>query len=472
MKRVGKPTFFVVTLFIMVFTLISIIGFSTFYGDIEHVVIKGTQQIRWGIDIRGGVDVTFSPEEGHDATKEELEAAAEVMRQRLVTLGITDYEVYTDGTSNSIIVRFPWKEGETEFNEQAAIKELGDTALLTFREGKNVDDEGLPTGVTLENIILEGRDVQKAEAVYSPTDSTGTSYQHQVLLTLHDTGKQKFSEATTRLADQNGVISIWMDDTMISAPSVSTAITDGSAVITGDFEAEDAKALANKINAGALPFRLVTENYSTIDPILGLGARDAMVLAGVISFFLICIFMVAYYRLSGMVACIALVGQFSFMLAALTGFFHNSSSFTLTIPGIAGIILSIGIGVDANIITAERIREEIRSGKSLDGAIHLGYQRAFSAILDGNLTNVIVAFVLLGTFGPPDSAFSVWMKPFLFMFSSTTEGAMYSFGYTLLIGVLANFIFAVFASNLMTKSIAQFRCFRHPRWYGGKKHAS
>lgn len=471
MKRVGKPVFFVVALLTILFTVFSMTGLTTKYGDIEHVIIKGVNQIRWGIDIRGGVDVTFTPEDGKEATNDELDAAAEVMRQRLVTLNITDYEVYTDDASDRIIVRFPWKEDEANFDAEEAIAELGDTAVLTFREGKEVDDDGLPTGVTAETIILEGKDVKEAKAVYAATDSKGTNAEWQVSLTLNDSGKDAFAEATERLYKENGVISIWMDDTMLSYPSVNAVITDGKAVISGNFDMESAQALANKINGGALPFKLQTENYSTINPTLGLGARDAMVLSGVIAFILVCIFMIVMYRLPGAVACIALTGQVGGMLAALTGFLPGINSFTLTIPGIAGIILSIGIGVDANIITAERIKEEINSGKSIDGAVELGYKRAFSAIFDGNITNVIVAIILMGTFGPPDSAFAILLKPLLFLFPVSTEGAIFSFGYTLLVGVIANFVFGIFASKYMMKAISRFKCFRNPWIYGGKKNA-
>ena len=468
MKRVGKPVFWIVVVITLLFTTLSITGITTQYGEVKNVIIKGVDQIRWGIDIRGGVDVTFTPESGKDATADELDAAAEVMRQRLVTLNITDYEVYTDDASNRIIVRFPWKEGETDFDAESAIAELGDTAMLTFRESDERDVDGKPSGVTKETVILQGADVQRAEANYGAIDNTGKA-EWYVQLKLADSGKTAFADATTRLAGKD-CISIWMDDTMISNPNVNSAITDGVAIISGNFTQESAESLANKINGGALPFKLETENYSTIDPTLGTGARDAMVLSGVIAFILVCIFMIVLYRLPGIVACVALAGQVGGMLAALTGFVPGMNSFTLTIPGIAGIILSIGIGVDANIITAERIKEEIRSGKSIDGAVELGYQRAFSAIFDGNITNVIVAIILMGTFGPPDSAFATLLKPLLFLFPASTEGAIYSFGYTLLVGVVANFVFGIFASKYMMKSVSRFKCFRNPWVYGGSRN--
>lgn len=466
MKRTGKPVFFIVAIITIVFTILSITGISSYYGDIQSVYIKGGDQIRWGIDIRGGVEVTFVPaQDGADPTNEELDGAAEVMRQRLVAQGINDYSVYSDYNSDRIVVQFPWAEDEETFDPETAISELGSTAQLRFIEGTDTDSDGNPTG----EVILDGSMVDSARAAYAPVDQQGTDYQWVVELTLNDEGTQAFATATSELASSNGQIAIWMDDQMISAPAVEKAITNGQAMITGDFDSETATTLANQINGGSLPFSLETASYSTIDPTMGEGARDAMILAAVIAFVLICIFMLAVYRLPGVVAVIALMGQVALMIAALTGFFPGISSSTLTLPGIAGMILSIGMGVDANIITAERIREEINAGKSIDGAIHLGYHRAFTAILDGNITTLIVAIILMGTFGAPGSFFNTILQPILFMFPASTEGTIYSFGFTLMVGIVGNFVFGVFASRLMTQSLSRFKCFRKPKFYGGER---
>ena len=466
MKRTGKPVFFIVAIITIVFTILSITGISSYYGDIQSVYIKGGDQIRWGIDIRGGVEVTFVPaQDGADPTNEELDGAAEVMRQRLVAQGINDYSVYSDYNSDRIVVQFPWAEDEETFDPETAISELGATAQLQFIEGTDTDEEGNPTG----EVILDGSMVDSAQAAYVAIDSQGSNYQWVVQLDLNEDGAAAFSTATSELASSNGQIAIWMDDQMISAPAVEEAITNGQAMISGDFDSETATTLANQINGGSLPFSLETASYSTIDPTMGEGARDAMILAAVIAFVLICIFMLAVYRLPGVVAVIALMGQVALMIAALTGFFPGISSSTLTLPGIAGMILSIGMGVDANIITAERIREEINAGKSIDGAIHLGYHRAFTAILDGNITTLIVAIILMGTFGAPGSFFNTILQPILFMFPASTEGTIYSFGFTLMVGIVGNFVFGVFASRLMTQSLSRFKCFRKPKFYGGER---
>jgi preprotein translocase subunit SecD len=194
-----------------------------------------------------------------------------------------------------------------------------------------------------------------------------------------------------------------------------------------------------------------------------------MVLAGIIAYIAVALFMILWYRLPGFVAAICLAGHVGLMLAAITGFFSPIPSFTLTLPGIAGIILSIGMGVDANVINAERIKEEIRGGKTIDGALEIGYKRAFTAIFDGNITVIIVAVILMGAFGPPASTFSRLLSPVFFMFGPATTGTIYSFGFTLLVGVVANFIMGILASRLMVKSIAKFKPFRKAWMFGGAK---
>ncbi len=167
-----------------------------------------------------------------------------------------------------------------------------------------------------------------------------------------------------------------------------------------------------------------------------------MVLAGLIAYALIVVLMTLLYRLPGFLACIALAGQVAATLAFVSGYFPVFESFTLTLPGIAGIILAIGMGVDANVITAERIKEELNNGKSLDGALKSGFARGLTPIIDGNVTIVIVAIVLMGAFGPSDGLFAKALHFVFFAFGPSTAGTIYAFGYTLLTGVLLNFVFA------------------------------
>ncbi len=466
MRRVKKPIFFVVLAFILVFGYLTAFGIHTQYGDVKTTWIKGINDIRWGIDIRGGVDVTFSPEKEIDATKEELDAAKAVIEQRLTNLNITDKELYVDYKNDKIILRFPWKADEADFDPESAVKEIGETALLTFREGAEVDEAGMPKGVTKDTIILTGKDVEKATPAVNPETK-----EYYVGLEFNEDGAKAFSDATKKLAATRGQISIWMDDNMFSSPSVQSHIPDGKATIEGNpsnpFSAEEVKSLADKINAGALPFKLESGDLSVISASQGLDSRNAMAIAALVAFILVAIFITIIYKLPGFVASLALIGQVVGSLAAVSGFFGNLPSFTLTIPGIAGIILSIGMGVDANIITSERIKEELRKGKSLQGSIELGFKRASSAIIDGNLTVVVVALVLMGAFGPTNSLFAKLFTPVFFMFGPSTAGAIYSFGYTLIVGVICNFIFGVTSSRLMLSSLSKFKIFKNKKLYGG-----
>ncbi|MDE6779988.1 MAG: protein translocase subunit SecF [Ruminococcus sp.] len=469
MKKIGKSTFFIVIAVITLFCVSAVIGLNYLYGDNTKTIIKGVDDIRLGIDIKGGVDVTFAPADGADATPEQLKAATAVIDTRLSSLGITDSEVYSDEKSNRIIVRFPWQAGESDFDPSASVKELGEMASLTFRKGTDsiTDDEGntIPTG----EIVLEGGDIAEAKAVYRANDSSG-EYQHLIELNLNPSGTKKFAEATAELAGTGTPISIWMDNTMISYPTVNNAITDGSAVITGNFTDESANKLASQINSGALPFKLETTSFKTIDPTMGEGSLDAILLAALIAFIFIAIYMICLYRLPGVVAVIALCGQIGGSIAVISGWFGFMPGSTLTIPGIAGIILSVGMGVDANIITGERIKEELQFGKSLDSSIRVAYKRAFSAILDGNITNVIIAIILMGAFGVPDSFFSkILNKTIFFMFGATAEGVVYSFGITLLAGVVLNFIMGVFLARVMVTSLSKFKCFQNKKLYGYKE---
>ena len=380
MNKRGKSWHLIVTaLLIVVFSFTALFGVSYTYGDTKNVYIKGAEDIRFGIDIRGGVDVTFMPADGVEATDDQMTAAKTVIEDRLVGLGITDYEDYVDYNKDRIIVRFPWKTGETDFNPQTAIDEIGTTAEMVFRKGSTADGEE----------ILSGDDVTSATAGYNQENG------YVVQLQFSADGAKKFAEATTELAAQsNGTISIWLDGENISTATVKTAITDGNAVIEGSFTQDQVTALANQINSGSLPFALSAESFSTISPTLGAKSLDVMVLAGIIAFAFVALLMIVRYRLPGTIAVISLFGQVVATLAFVSGYFTVFNGSTLTLPGIAGIILGIGMAVDANCIIFTRIREELASGKTVASSIKIGFSKALSAIIDGNITTLIAAFVL------------------------------------------------------------------------------
>ncbi|MEE1219329.1 MAG: protein translocase subunit SecD [Ruminococcus sp.] len=467
MKRVPKPMFFIVALLILAFSFTAIFGVTYYTGDNENTVVKGIGDVRWGIDIRGGVEATFVPADGIDATEQQLESAKSIIELRMISGGITDYELYADKNSDRIIVRFPWKSDDVKQDAIEAINEISSTALLTFRPGDSYETTEMgsdgkyvyktPTNET-EEVLMDGSYIKSAQAQVYQDNSGAPKY--VVALEFNDKGKERFGEITTKYT--GSTISIWMDDIMISAPNVNSAITDGKAQIEGEFTAETATELANKISAGALPFQLKTENYGTISSTLGANSLTAMAYAGVIALIIIALIMIIFYRLPGFIAVISLLGQMGLSIAAVSGYFTTIPSFTMTLPGIAGLILSIGMGVDCNVITAERIKEELRMGRTLDGALERGTKNSLSAIIDGNMTVVIVSIILMLVFGP-SNILSI-------IFGESTTGTIYSFGFTLLVGVISNFIMGVFLTRVMLKSVAGFKFLRKKWLFGGAKN--
>lgn len=408
--KAKKSTFFIIVAIITGLLLLALLG-------APH--IKGARDMRFGIDIRGGVEAIYEPVDlNRDATPDELNAARSVIETRLDTKNILDREVTIDKKNGRIIVRFPWKSDEAEFNPEKAISELGETARLTFRDSAG-------------NVLIEGKDVKSSRAIMDQKTN-----QYMVSLEFNEEGAKLFEEATSNLIGQ--YLFIYMDETYISSPTVNGKISGGEAVIQGTFTLDEAQALAEKISSGALPFSMTATSHNTISPSLGSGALKVMVMAGLTAFLLICIFMISYYRLPGFISCIALTLQIAIQLLAL-----SVPQFTLTLPGIAGIILSLGMGVDANVIINERIGEELRSGKSLPLALKAGYSRAFASVFDGNITTAIVAIILM----------------------ALGSGTMLSFGYTLLVGIILNFIAGIYTTHKLLLSLINFKAFRNNKLY-------
>ncbi|WP_124065921.1 protein translocase subunit SecD [Clostridium sp. E02] len=413
----GKKLFAAILLVIAAFVSIAIFG----AGD----SIKGAFDMRLGIDIRGGVEAIFEPQ-GMDRkpTVQELDSAREVIETRMDNQNITDREVTVDKKAGYIIVQFPWKSQETDFNPEDAITELGAMAELTFQD---------PDGT----VLIQGKNVKNATPEMKNANG---AKQYQVALTFDSEGAKLFENATKSLIGKR--LGIYMDKDQISNPTVKAKISGGQAVITGMESYQAAKDLAEKINAGALPFSLKTTNFSTISPSLGSNALTIMVYAGMVAFLIICLFMILCYRLPGVIACVTLVLQMSLQMLSV-----SIPQYTLTLPGIAGMILTLGMAVDANIIISERISDELKKGSFIKAAIQTGYKNAFSSVLDGNVTTAIIAVILM----------------FL------GSGTMLSFGYTLLMGMIVNLLVGVTVSKQLILSLVSFDFFRNTAWFKIRK---
>lgn len=360
-----------------------------------------TIEYREGLDLKGGVSLTFK---AHVETLPQserasaLESARTVIERRINLFGVSEPLIQTAKVNNDsrIIVELP---GVTDVNQ--AVNLIGKTAQLTFWEktatisAESATSSAYPINSgTLGPIAvtnLSGSDLNSAAVVFDP--NTGKP---QVQLKFNSAGAKKFAEITGRNIGKP--LAIVLDNIIIEAPNVNEAIPTGDAVISGAFTQEQAKALSTQLNAGALPVQLTVLEQHVIGPTLGQESLHKSLIAGLIGFVTIVVFMVFLYRKLGIIASVALCMYTLFNLAVFKLSSLTPYGITLTLAGIAGLILSIGMAVDANILIFERMREELRLGKSMSTAIELGFAHAWTSIRDSNVSTLITC-VILYTFG-------------------------------------------------------------------------
>lgn len=356
-------------------------------------------EYRQGLDLKGGVSITFKADVSDLPSTERdqaLESVKGVIERRINLYGVSEPVIQTAKVNNDsrVIVELP---GVT--NVEEAINLVGATAKMTFWEKTDELDPVVATSAAypinapllnlgpLRQTDLSGSDLASSAVVFDP--NTG---QPQVQLRFSSDGTKKFAEITERNIGKPLAIAI--DNVIIEAPSVNEAIITGDAVISGSFTQESAKALSTQLNAGALPVSLSVLEQHVVGPTLGLASLQKSLVAGVIGFITIVIFMIALYGRLGIVASIALIiyallNLAVFKLSSLTPY-----GITLTLAGVAGFILSIGMAVDANILIFERVKEEIRNGKSRSSAIDLGFSHAWMSIRDSNVSTLITCIIL------------------------------------------------------------------------------
>ena len=394
-----------IVILLVVLLLIASLGFVVFHGVPVGVYdFEPMQGIQLGLDLTGGVSIVY---EAADQTQEDLDAklngAMEVFRNRLDSKGFTEATITKQGTAG-IRVEVP-VNSTSEISDPAEIVQfVGQPAKLEFK-----DPEG--------NVILEGKDIEIAQAVQD-----GTNGKYMVDFQLSSEGTDKFAEATTKWKGQT--ISIHLDDVVISAPTVNEPILGGKGVISGDFTAQEAVNLAMQIESGALPLELDILEQRTIESTLGDDALNKSILAGIIGLAILLVFMIVVYRLPGIVADIALLAYVVIVMFAISLF-----KIQLTLPGIAGIILGIGMAVDANVVIYERFKEEFALGKSLRESVKIGFNKAATAIIDSNITTLIAAIVL-AIFG---------------------TGSIKGFAFTLIISIVVSMITALLISRGLMK---------------------
>ncbi len=419
-----------------VFVLIlGLLGYTAVFG-VGSDKSGSMSSIKLGLDLAGGVSITYQVVGDENPNAEDMSDTIYKLQQRVQNYS-TEAQVYQEG-SDRINIEIP---GVSDAN--AILEELGKPGSLYFiaqtdsngnqnysstygmdAEGNMIPQHTLNKTIDemLEDgsIVLTGTEVESAQA-RTQQDSMGNS-QNVVALTLNESGKEAFAEATRKAYENSETIAIYYDDEFVSVPGVEAVITDGNAVITGQSTAAEAEQLASTIRIGGLKLELEELRSNVVGAQLGSEAIHTSLIAAAVGFALVVVFMIAVYYISGLAAALALCLYTELMVILLYAF-----EATLTLPGIAGIILSVGMAVDANVIIFARIREELATGKTVQSSIKIGFSKALSAILDGNITTFIAAIVLY------------------LMGSGTIKG----FSVTLMLGIVLSMFTALFVTKFL-----------------------
>ncbi len=452
------------SIIVLILTLLVSLGLAylVFFGintaDTEK--LYSAYNIKKGLDLEGGVSITYQVVGEENPSQAEMDDTIAKL-QRRVEYYSTEAHAYQEGT-NRINIEIPGiSDAETVLSDLGRpgqlyfISEKDDEGNLNYslykdEEGNSyVDQYGqfvyvpmkdIATMIADGSVALVGTDVADAQPGSQQSDLLNNS-QYVVSLRFTDAGADKFYNMTSRAASRGETIGIYYDGEFISVASCNTAIAGGKAVIQGSFTYEEVEKLATQIRIGGLKLELEELRSNVVGAQLGSKAIETSLLAGLIGFIIIAIFMIAVYRIPGLAATIALA-----IYTLATVLLISMFDITLTLPGIAGIVLSIGMAVDANVIIFARIREEIATGKTVESSINLGFKKALSAILDGNITTLIAAAVL-GAMG---------------------TGAIKGFAATLALGIIVSVVTAVFVTKGILKALFGIG-FKNMKFYGVSK---
>jgi len=396
----------------------------TYFVWATEVDPESRWRFKLGLDLAGGTELIYRADMSQTASEEQddaLTALRDVIDRRVNLFGVAEPIVQTQEASTALgttedrlIVDLP---GVTDI--QAAVDALGETPVLEFKLVRVVDDETAEYSAT----GLTGRYLEKASLQFASGVSAALA-EPQVLLSFDSAGAELFEKITSEHVGE--MLAIFLDGVPISTPVIQEAIPGGQATVSGNFTATQARDLVRNLNFGALPVPIILESSSAIGPSLGAAAIDAGVLAGLVGFALIALFMILWYRLPGFIAVVALVEYLAFMLAVI-----KVVPVTLTASGIAGLIITLGMAVDANVLISERMKEELKKGEGAREAVRVGFARAWSAIRDGHLTMLISGVILF------------WLG------TSIVQG----FALVFVLGVLASLISAVTLSRVFLLAI-------------------
>lgn len=484
MRKKSIVTFVFVVVAAILLDAVALFGLPGVLHDKYGGMFDENTGIRQGIDLAGGSVITFQAQ-ANNPTDAEMETVKSIYETRLNGAGYTEARISV-GEGGKVTIEIP--TGSTPASEEPAVveEEAADAETTEAAEEEAAEAEDVEATEAAEdtadepeketeasksateqtdeavallsqvakltfrdadgNVVLEGTDVKSAKSQYGqPTQNSNSQYYVQVEFTAE--GAKKFADATAAAAAKaspNNIIQIVMDETVVSAPRVSEKIDSDSCVISGSFTAEEASRLANQINSGNLPFEMKKISQSTVGAELGSDALPTSQKAAAIGIVLVMLFMLWRYRIPGLVADLSLL-IYTGLICLAMGVFHVN----LSLSGIAGIVLSIGMAVDADCIIFERMKEELALGKSIRAAVDAGFSKAFSAILDSNVTTIISCVVLY----------------------MSGIGTVTGFATTLGIGVILSMFTAIVITKFLLRNLVNIGIENRALFYNTKKVA-
>ncbi len=469
MKRLSKPISIIIVMLILTFSYLSVFGISYYEGDFKKTPIKGFGDLDWGLDTNGGVEVTYCLSSADEASVSSLDSAASVIEKRITDFGLVDYDLYLNKTAQELTFVLP-NNIDSDMNAIEIAELIALPGYLTLRpDDYSVDTvfdstDNLayftPDGTTANEIILSSAQVKNSSWYKYSED--GFDY-YYVTVDFDEEGTELLKAVTSPETGRfyNNTVSVWLDNRMLANPTVNESIENGSIQFTAvGFSESKAKLYSAIIDNGVMPSGVTIKSYNTVEPTVDRSAAKVIMFTGLVASVLLLLFMVAKYRLTGLVGLICALFEFSVVLAFITGFcFGGDGTYVMTIPGACSLAIASLLPVISTIIIGERVNKELSGGAMVIDALTSGFKKGFKNILDINMIFLIISLMGMLMFGTADLTIGI--------LSGGAVGSVFNFCFILFLGSLLNFINGYILPSLILRSCVSFKKLNKPSVFGG-----
>lgn len=459
MKRLGKPIFVIIALLILVFSVLSVSGYSYYTGDLKNTVFKGFGSLDWGNDVSVGTEVTLSP-----ASVDEIDTVKDIIRQRAAYFGLVEYELYSN-SSNEVVLIVP-DSLDADFDATEVASFLTCKGEFTLRPGICYDDMHIDssnnaafTTPTDETKILTSTQVKNA--AWSKYTEAGYTYNF-VDVTFNQEGTDLLAQITNPDTGSyyNQTISAWVDNRMFGYQTMSNQVISGVFSFTNDGMTEStAKLVSSVIKSDVMPCELVLSHVDKTEPMAGANASDIICYSGLAALLFVAFIMIYKYRTGGIVTVLALFMQFSGVLALLTGFVGEGHTFLLTLPGAGALALSVILTVFSCVLICNSIRNSLNNGNMLSKSLENAFSENKSKILDISVILALISLMGIFVFGKSGLSAS--------LFGTTAVSGIHNFSYVLLLGSVLNIINGYILPNIMFRSLLSYKAMSKASMFGG-----